>query len=1741
MAIYSLNLGFISRSEGRSAVGFSAYISGGKSQDIRTGVSYDYGCKNDVIVNRILAPGGAPEWAKTSSTLWNTVEQFEDHIATLRFRADSHDPDKKAKSLSAKEQFLNCAQTAQTIMGALPIEFTQLEAEACVEEFLKERFISRGLVVEYAIHWDKGNPHFHGLITRRPLVNDSLSADPLSKSPLSKDSLLKGSLSEGFSQRKDRDIVSKAELFVTRKQWEVVANKYLCLAGYEVRIDSRSYADQGLSFLPTHHEGWYAQRLAERGQYSRIVADNEAIRQKNIEILCDRPEILIHEVSLKRTVFTRQHVEEEIIRRVGGDEKLFTILKAKVEGLAIPPEIILKQANDNQIIDRNLTMEGGSDIRKLASHFADQLLSNEKISYRVGENINRDPVFTSASYKKQEDQILSFGDILHKSQSKSVSDDLITKSVQNREEELGFVLSDEQRTAITHLCTGSDLRILNGKAGTGKTTLLKAVAEAYQEAEYRVLGTSFQGKAVEIMEQEIGISCKTLDSFKVAWDKYQQHKDLIESEKLWGRPYEYAVKAMKDLEIHQLTSKDIIIVDEANMIGNNLWEVFLKQASEKRAKVLLVQDPAQIKSREPGDTGRLFAERYGYCETTEVVRQRIPWQRDCSRALNDHHVLDGLKLYYEKGHIHWFEDRDQTFKKLTQEYVKDVIENPHQTRIALAYRNADVYEINQSIREALKAQGYFGKNKQDHQDDSYHRPPQELLQERPLQEFRIDGENYAIGDRVRFTQNDYYGRYVKNLPDTSPHFLKEKLRPNGPIGVKNGTFGVIEAFDETQSLVTVRLEGNRRVQFNSQDYNHLTLGYAISVHKSEGSTFDKCFVALDPLMDPSTLLVSMTRHRQDVQVFVNRDQFIDFKDVVNQLGSPSLSQTVQDYHVPDEQKPYFKRVQQYRDLIIETSTLREEIEGELEVTRPFYKHPSYSAYQACLREKKQIAGEILNDWQNYAPYVRLAGIRKDILETEVGLRPRLLSDLEYRASIQVQEYMDLVRETRSLWKTISESKTESTTPTNPGVLAHSHPLYEDYQSHKADRDSLAAVIQENPKLYQPFFKVTKSSPLPLAGDDSQASLKELTSRDYQDYWGEKIEKGDRIYFTAVKVHAAAHHKSQLQNLFYERLNPEQKDYYNELKAYVKARNESAAIYSHLKKQDHNSVPIASMGLRNTLEVDPGTALQGFTLDSFHTHQAQRDTLALKLVESPEKYKEFFTLLNIKEDKLLEHAVAGELRQKIQCYTQEQDTAKRTSQAQELKRILTTSNDFRIFNETTRGIDEIDLNRLTFDIAFYENIRNGNVKNTLHPDQVYKPIQSYLNSSKEAAKLWKTVQTKGQANPNHKKDWEVAFQARNDNAKILLGNKVAFSILTGMDQRLKQQAYRHADAVQSFIHDPSEKNTPDQSFSLDGNVKKNPQPFFPVSQVLEASRGHTAAIAIDLLGNPNKHLSSQTTLRFGNKGSLVINLSGPKAGLWKDFESGEGGNLIQLVQREKNMSFKDAVSYLANTLNINSLTEIPFKKDSVKDKVAQRNIPTAFLTSPSKTQKTPNSLEEDKETAKDIASRLNAVSELQMKSKLITGTLAETYLREERGIKGLLADDLRYLPKETTFIYQGERKTLSYPCLAAFGRALNGRLSSVQLTKLTEEGKRALAPDGQKLAKIHYGIAKGSFVCLQEDKTVCRVFIAEGIETALSIKDAGVKGIIVASLGINNIPNYQGSEKEVILCGDNDDHKHNTQT
>jgi putative DNA primase/helicase len=74
------------------------------------------------------------------------------------------------------------------------------------------------------------------------------------------------------------------------------------------------------------------------------------------------------------------------------------------------------------------------------------------------------------------------------------------------------------------------------------------------------------------------------------------------------------------------------------------------------------------------------------------------------------------------------------------------------------------------------------------------------------------------------------------------------------------------------------------------------------------------------------------------------------------------------------------------------------------------------------------------------------------------------------------------------------------------------------------------------------------------------------------------------------------------------------------------------------------------------------------------------------------------------------------------------------------------------------------------------------------------------------------------------------------------------------------------------------------------------------------KDRAADLTMLLLGHPNRSMSSKRQLRFGRKGSLSVEISGAKAGLWYDHESGEGGDLFELIGRERGGGFADALKF-----------------------------------------------------------------------------------------------------------------------------------------------------------------------------------------------------------------------------------------
>ncbi|MCI9882946.1 AAA family ATPase, partial [Methylobacterium goesingense] len=182
----------------------------------------------------------------------------------------------------------------------------------------------------------------------------------------------------------------------------------------------------------------------------------------------------------------------------------------------------------------------------------------------------------------------------------------------------------EQRDAFDHVTGNSGLASVVGYAGSGKSAMLGVAREAWEGQGYTVRGAALSGIAAENLEGGSGIQSRTIASLEHAWGR--------------GR--------------EQLGPRDVLVVDEAGMIGSRQMERVLSQARDAGAKVVMVGDPEQLQAIEAGAAFRSVTERHGAAEITEIRRQREDWQRDATRALATGRTGEAIHAYDSKGMVH---------------------------------------------------------------------------------------------------------------------------------------------------------------------------------------------------------------------------------------------------------------------------------------------------------------------------------------------------------------------------------------------------------------------------------------------------------------------------------------------------------------------------------------------------------------------------------------------------------------------------------------------------------------------------------------------------------------------------------------------------------------------------------------------------------------------------------------------------------------------------------------------------------------------------------------------------------------------------------------------------------------------------------------------------------------------------------------------------------------------------------
>lgn len=676
MAIYHYHREIGKRGEGKNAVFGAAYIRGEKKVCDRTGETKDFSDKEDVVYKNTFLPEDAPRWSvnlRTSFVVDSEGNKHTDATGELFSTYAWNQIEFSEKRVDSQVYFHDDI--------ALPNALNQEQAIELVNDFVKNSLAINGLFCDVAIHWDENNHHVHVLMPLRTLTDS------------------------GFSKkiRRSKSELSQ-EVLRIREEWSAAANYKLQSLGINERIDHRSYKDRGIDLIPTVKIGKFS-HFPDQSISMRKVQENDFIRKANSDAIQNNPDILAEKILQERTFFDSNSVADEINRHVLLEQ--LNSLDAPDTELVDPIfDRLLQSIQDKEGIFNERTLKRNVleqvDTEEEFQRIYNKILSHEHVfSLGLGEDGRQH--FVGRHAFDLENNLLKTTHLMAAQNTFKVSKRL-ARQVGHK-----FGLNEAQQRALLHLTRSGNVALVCGYAGTGKTYMLKAAKEVWEQSGYKLIGLATAGKAASGLEMETGIASKTIHSF---------------------------LSAVRTNKI-TVDNKTIFVMDEMGMTTLDDMSAVLEIARINHAKLAGVGDVEQTQPVGRGAPQRAMVDAIGAVYLDTIIRQEIDWQRDATMLFETNKTAAGFDLYAEHGFVHLHE----TQAIAAQETIDCWYTNYSSQKdaalkefIMAAFKNETVNALNLMAREQLIVQGV-------------------LTMGSPLV-CESGTINVAVGERLVFTKND---------------------------------------------------------------------------------------------------------------------------------------------------------------------------------------------------------------------------------------------------------------------------------------------------------------------------------------------------------------------------------------------------------------------------------------------------------------------------------------------------------------------------------------------------------------------------------------------------------------------------------------------------------------------------------------------------------------------------------------------------------------------------------------------------------------------------------------------------------------------------------------------------------------------------------------------------------------------------------------------------------------------------
>jgi len=233
-------------------------------------------------------------------------------------------------------------------------------------------------------------------------------------------------------------------------------------------------------------------------------------------------------------------------------------------------------------------------------------------------------------------------------------------------------LDQQQQSAYAYMADGSsDLRIVTGIAGAGKSRLLRDVSAAYTEAGFTVIGSAVAGDAARTLGEEAEIAAMTTARLLMDVEQGRLH----------------------------LTPSSVVLLDEATQLGTTDGLRLAQAINAAGARLIATGDLAQHESVARGPILSELVQRIEVADLSETRRANAEWLRSVGKDMREGRTTRALDTMREHGAIGEYETRSDAMRVLVDRYVADI--RAGRTAVMVATTRRVVDELNVLTREAL--------------------------------------------------------------------------------------------------------------------------------------------------------------------------------------------------------------------------------------------------------------------------------------------------------------------------------------------------------------------------------------------------------------------------------------------------------------------------------------------------------------------------------------------------------------------------------------------------------------------------------------------------------------------------------------------------------------------------------------------------------------------------------------------------------------------------------------------------------------------------------------------------------------------------------------------------------------------------------------------------------------------------------------------------------------------------------